>query len=98
MAKSFHVDLADFALHLPIGGSANALERILDVIDVTSVLIDEGFSCFEDSPTYHRIRGHDLNGLRQQIVSASLGIPRHATVSIKRIGNSQNKVLVTFQY
>lgn len=98
MAKIFSVDLKGFALHRPIGKGPEALERTLDVTDLTSVLFDEGFSNFDNAPTYHRMHGIDLNSLREQIAAYSIGVPRSATVHIKRLGNVRDKVLVTFRY
>lgn len=98
MAKIFSVDLKGFTLHRPIGKGPEHLERTLDVTDLTSVLFDEGFSNFDNAPTYHRMHGIDLNSLREQVASYAIGIPRSATVEIKRLANIRDKVLVTFRY
>lgn len=98
MAKSFTVSLDDYALSLPIGGQGKRLARGLDVIDLISVLTDEGFSNITYGTTYHRMYGDDLNSFREQIAEQAIGIPREATVSLRSLGGIRGKFIVTFDY
>lgn len=100
MSKSFCVDLLDYSLVLPIGGTERSLERGLDTLDLISVLMDEGFTQFSRfGTTYHRMRGIDKNSFREQIATASLGVPRESSVCIRKLGvGNAGRYLVTFNY
>lgn len=98
MPKSFTVSLDDFALSLPIGNSGTRLGRGLDVTDLISVLMDEGFNNINYGTTYHRMYGDDLNSFREQVMESALGIPRDATVDIRSLGGVRGKFIVTFDY
>ena len=98
MPKSFTVSMDDYTLSLPIGGSGKRLARGLDVVDLISVLSDEGFSNINYGTTYHRMYGDDLNSFREQIAESAMGVPRDAAVDIRSLGGIRGKYLVTFDY
>lgn len=98
MSKSFSIDLRQFTLGRPIGGSEKLLERKLDVADIISILMDEGFTTFNESRVYHRMYGHDYEGARDLIVAKLMGIPRHAYVNITAYGDERVHLLISFDY
>lgn len=99
MSKSFCVNLFDYSIVLPIGGTERSLDRGLDTLDLISVLMDEGFSNYNRfGTTYHRMYGIDVNSFREKIASMTLGIPRGADVDIRQIGQGNGRYLVTFNY
>lgn len=98
MSKSFSIDLNRYSLGRTIGGSKKLLERKLDVSDLISVLMDEGFSEFNETRVYHQLHGHDMAGFRSLITSGVLGVPRHAFVTITAFGKDNQQLVVEFDY
>lgn len=92
------MDLRQFTLGRPIGDNEKVLERKLDVMDVVSVLIDEGFSDFNEPRTYNRMYGHDRENLRAQMLDKLLGVPRDAYVTISTSGKERAHLLISFDY
>jgi len=110
VSKSYCIDLVDFRLALPIGLNRKPLIRGLGGLDLRAVLQDEGFSDFtrygsreklpegKTGTTWHRMHGIDVNGLRNIIQTAVLGIPREALVDIRPLGRRSKRYLLTFTY
>lgn len=98
MSRSFCIDFKSYSLLYVVGADRNVLKRCVDGIDLASILIDEGFNNFENPYVYNRMKGRDINSLREQVAGAVLGIPRDALVSVRRLGNNQHIVLVTLKY
>lgn len=98
VSRSFHVDIKQFSLTRVLGAEKTVSSRKLDVTDLMSVLIEEGFNDFEEPRTYIRMSGYDLEGLREQVVSNLLGVPCDAFVSIKAVGKHKNHLTVSFDY
>jgi hypothetical protein len=96
--RSFSIDLRQFTLGRPIGDGKKLLERKIDVTDVISVLMDEGFTNFNEQRIYHRMHGHDFEGVREQIVAKLTGIPRDAYVTITASGKERVHLLIAFDY
>ena len=92
------MDLRQFTLGRPIGAEEKVLERKLSVTDVISVLIDEGFSDFNEPRSYHRMYGHDRENLRAQMLDKLLGVPRDAYVTITASGRQRLHLLISFDY
>lgn len=97
MSKSFTVDLSNHYLYLTVAGKDQPLKRNLDVSDLISVLLDEGFSNFEDRAFYRKIYGDDA-GFRESIIRALIGVPRHASINFSRVGNNRNIILVSLDF
>lgn len=98
MSRSFSVDLRQFTLGRPIGLDESCLERRIDVTDVISVLMDEGFTDFNEPRAYHRMHGYDRENIREQMSDKLLGIPREAYVSITASGKDRVHLLISFDY
>lgn len=99
MSKSFIVDLNHYKVYQSIANKEKLLERKIDMSDIVSVLMDEGFNNFKENRfIYRKIYGIDSNNFRESIVSATIGIPRHAIVSFIRMGQVRNLVSVQFSF
>lgn len=98
MSRSFSVDLRQFSLSRPIGNDEKALERQIDVLDVMSVLVDEGFTEFNEPRTYHQMYGHDRENIRELMLDKLVGVPRDAYVTITRSGKQRLHLLISFDY
>jgi hypothetical protein len=98
VSRSFSLDLKSYTLDLPVGLDQSALNRPVTATDLHSILVDEGFNSFESSRGYHRMWGHDINALRDQVASKLLGVPRDAVVNIQTFGKLRHQVLVTLKY
>lgn len=98
MSRSFSVDLTQFTLSRPIATTEKALERKIDVIDVISVLQDEGFSEFNEHRVYHRMHGHDRENIRALMQDKIIGVPRDAYVTIEKVGKAGLFLLISFDY
>lgn len=98
MSRSFSINLEHFTLGRPIANSKKLLERKIDVTDVISVLIDEGFTEFNEQRIYHRMHGHDYEGLREGILDKLVGVPRTAYVNISAYGKNNAYLLITLEY
>lgn len=98
MSRSFSVDLRQFTLGRPIGNDEKVLERQIDVTDVMSLLIDEGFTDFNEPRVYHRMHGYDRENIRDQMLDKLVGIPRNAYVTISRSGKDKVHLLISFDY
>ena len=98
MSRSFCVDFKYYVLNRSIGNNENVLYRNLSPLDLISILYDEGFQNFENNPVYVPIHGNDINGLREQVRLAVVGVPRNAYVSIRTLGGQSTKVLLTFTF
>ncbi|MNG46933.1 hypothetical protein D3C79_47970 [compost metagenome] len=98
MSRSFSINLERFTLGRPIGDGKKLLERKIDVTDVISVLMDEGFTEFNEQRIYHRMHGHDFEGLREGILEKIAGVPRDAYVNISAYGKANAFLLITLEY
>lgn len=99
MSKSFTVDLSHYNVCRTVVNKETPLERKIDLNDVVSVLMDEGFNNFKDSRfIYRKIYGHETNNFRESIIGATMGIPRHAVVNFIRMGKSRTLLTVQFNF
>lgn len=98
VSRSFSIDLEQFTLGRPIAEGKHLVERKIDVTDVISVLMDEGFTDFNEHRVYHRMHGHDYEGLREGILDKLVGIPRSAYVNISSCGRHNAFLLITLEY
>lgn len=98
MSRSFSIDLERFTLGRPIADSKRLVERKIDVTDVISVLMDEGFTDFNEQRIYHRMHGYDYEGLREGILEKLVGVPRTAYVNISAYGRANAFLLITLEY
>lgn len=98
VSRSFSIDLRQFTLGRPIGDGKRLLERKIDVTDVISILIDEGFTEFNEQRIYHQMYGHDYQNLRELVLDKLTGIPRNAYVNISAFGKERVHLLISFEY
>lgn len=95
MSRSFTIDLNAYTLYRPIAERKNDLSRKSDVLDVVSILMDEGYQNFEVPMGYCEMKDRDLFGLRKQIQGAVLGVPVESLVTIRHLAGGR-LVLVSF--
>jgi len=98
VSRSFSINLERFTLGRPIADSKKLVERKIDVTDVISVLMDEGFTEFNEHRVYHRMHGHDYEGLREGILEKIVGVPRTAYVNISAYGKDNVFLHITLEY
>jgi hypothetical protein len=98
VSRSFALDLKSYTLDVPVGAEKKVLNRQVLTLDLHSLLVDEGFNCFEVPRGYHRLWGYDINALRDQVAGKLLGVPRNAEVRIRTFGKLRQQVLVILKY
>lgn len=98
MSKSFSIDLKHFTLTRTIGSKENILRRAVDAYDVEQTLSDLGYTGFNPTGYQPKLKSGLIPDLESCIESATLGIPTHAGVKIKKIAGNSRFIMVTLIY
>lgn len=91
------MDFNAYTIYQSIGNKENRSERKIGLNDLVCALLGEGFSNFATRYGFSKSYGFDVNGFKDQIASAVLGIPRDALVKVESLGK-RGLVIVHFEY